>query len=255
MINILKLTKYSFRKVYIYCRWKLFGEPLTSFKEVPIIINNFNRLTTLTLLISSLKSRGYNNIYIIDNASTYPPLLKYYEECPYTIFRLKKNIGHKSIWKTGIYKKFWKGFYVYTDSDIVPDENCPDNFIEHFHQIMMRYPLATKVGFGLKLDDLPSSPLQKTILEAETRYWKFQVEKDLFRAPIDTTFALYRPFSKTNVNWYMLHFRTAGKYIARHLPWYNDTNNLSNEEEFYLRSCSKNISTYARMSEPAESFK
>lgn len=250
MSNLFKFTKYQFRKKFIYYRWRLFGEPLNNFKNVPIVINNFNRLTTLKILISSLEVRGYHNIYIIDNNSNYPPLLEYYNDCPYEVFRLKKNIGHKSIWKTGIYKRFWKGFYVYTDSDVVPDDQCPDNFIEHFHEVMMRHPLATKVGFSLRTDDLPDAFLQKkAIVDSQKIYWEHQVEKDLFRAPIDTTFALYRPFSKTNVNWYMLHFRTAGKYTAKHLPWYNDSGNLSDEEKFYINSCSKNISTYARMSE------
>ena len=34
-------------------------------KNIPIIINNRNRLTYMKMLISSLEKRGYNNIYII----------------------------------------------------------------------------------------------------------------------------------------------------------------------------------------------
>lgn len=253
MIEYFKSIKYYLRKRLIYYRWILFGEDLKDCKSVPIIINNFNRLTTLKQLISSLESRGYKNIYIIDNNSSYPPLLEYYEECPYEVFRLRKNIGHKSIWKTGIYKKFWKGFYVYTDSDVVPDDQCPDDFIEHFHGVMKRYPLATKVGFSLKITDLPDVFQQKqAIVDSQKIYWEHQIEEGLYRAPIDTTFALYRPFSKTNVNWHMLHIRTAGDYTAKHLPWYNDSANLSDEEYFYINSCSSDISTYARMSKLVE---
>ena len=56
-------------------------------KNIPIIINNRNRLTYMKMLISSLEKRGYNNIYIIDNDSTYPPLLDYYsKEFIYPVF-------------------------------------------------------------------------------------------------------------------------------------------------------------------------
>lgn len=105
---------------------------------------------------------------------------------------------------------------------------------------MMRYKFATKVGFGLKIDDLPHVYESKQyILDCESIYWQYEVEKDLYRAPIDTTFALYRPYSKTNVIWYVHLFGTARDYIAVHLPWYNDSKNLSEEELYYIRSCSK----------------
>lgn len=240
MSDPIKRVKYFIRTRIIYIRWKLFGKRVADFKRIPIIINNYNRLTTLKQLIEVLETRGYSNIHIIDNASTYEPLLKFYETCPHNIFRLKKNVGHKSIWKTGIHKKFCQSFYAYTDSDVIPHENCPDDFLEHFWKIMMRYKFATKVGFGLKIDDLPDSFHHKQhIIDSESIYWKHKEEDGLYRAPIDTTFALYRPYSKTNVNWYVQHFRTADDYIACHLPWYNDTKNLSEEELYYVKSCSK----------------
>jgi hypothetical protein len=37
------------------------------YTEIPIVINNRNRITFLKKLIDSLKSRGYNNIFILDN--------------------------------------------------------------------------------------------------------------------------------------------------------------------------------------------
>ena len=47
--------------------------------NVPIIINNRNRYTFLKLMIEQLTSFGYKHIYILDNDSTYPPLLEYYK--------------------------------------------------------------------------------------------------------------------------------------------------------------------------------
>ena len=70
------------------------------YKSIPIIINNYNRLTSLKILISSLEKMGYKNLFIIDNASTYPPLLEYYNTCPYKVFRLNNNVGYLALWKT-----------------------------------------------------------------------------------------------------------------------------------------------------------
>ena len=63
----------------------LFKVNIPDAKQIPIVINNFNRLGYLKRLIASLESRGYKNIHIIDNNSTYPPLLEYYEKQVSTI--------------------------------------------------------------------------------------------------------------------------------------------------------------------------
>ena len=66
-------TKDYIRSRYFYLRERLRPSKISSAREIPIIINSFNRLTTLKRLISSLEQRGYTNIYILDNCSTYPP--------------------------------------------------------------------------------------------------------------------------------------------------------------------------------------
>ena len=64
--------KFIVHKCYHTCivlfnklRWLAFGKRLKNSKDIPIIINNFNRLTYLKSLINSLTSRGYHNIYIL----------------------------------------------------------------------------------------------------------------------------------------------------------------------------------------------
>lgn len=115
--------------LFRHVEYRMFGKKILNIKDVPIIINNFNRLEYLLKLINSLTSRGYNNIYIIDNASTYPPLLDYYEKTPYPVFKLKENIGYLALWKTNIFKKFKNSYYVYTDSDMEIEDFCPDDFM------------------------------------------------------------------------------------------------------------------------------
>lgn len=238
--NLFLRAKYFSKARYIYIRGKLKKSVAPYYKDIPIIINNYNRLTTLQALICFLEKCGYRNLFIIDNASTFPPLLEYYETCPYKVFRLKDNVGHLSLWKTDIYKEFIHNYYVYTDSDIVPCDECPADFLNYFLQVLLRYKYAAKVGFGLRIDDLPDHyHMKQSVIDWEGKFWVHEVEKDLYRAPIDTTFALYRPYAKKNANWYVEQYRTGGKYVAHHMPWYNNSNDLSLEEQYYINSCTK----------------
>lgn len=233
--NILSPYYNKIRSIKLKVSWTLFGEKLNDFFNVPIIINNFNRLTYLKKLIDSLNSRGYKNIFIIDNASTYPPLLEYYKICPYKIFRLSENIGYLSLWKTKLYKQFENKYFVYTDSDILIHVDCPNDFIYYFYTIMQRYKNVQKVGFGLLINDLPDTYKYKNeVIAWEKQYWQKEVEKNIYLANIDTTFALYRPFVKWGSNIYVDHFRTNYPYIAQHLPWYVNSNSMCDEDIYYI---------------------
>ncbi len=221
---------------HIFCN-SIFFIKRFSYKNIPIIINNFNRLSFLKRLIISLEKRGYKNIYIIDNNSTYEPLLKYYKKCPYTIFRLKENVGYKAIWKTNIFDKFKHSLYVYTDSDMEIDESCPDDFMKHFIDIMKKHPLCQKVGFGIRIDNLPDCFKNKQeVIKHESQFWINEIHKNVYRAPIDTTFALYRPLCGGPADWSQETYRTGFPYVIKHLPWYMDSNNLNHEESYYINS-------------------
>lgn len=223
------------------CLRFLFSNKPKDFKQIPVFINNYNRLTTTKKLIDGLVSRGYTNIHILDNKSTYKPLLEFYEQTPHKVHLLKKNYGSKAFWKSGLWLKYTFSNYALTDSDIVLNSACPDDFIEYFYKLLEKYPKAHKVGFSLKIDDLPDSFKNKEeVIKWEGRYYKKEVEPNVFAAPIDTTFALYRPFSKKGPRGYsVLVLRTGMPYQARHLPWYIDNNNIDEEEIYYL----KNIET------------
>lgn len=204
---------------------------------IPIIINNFNRLECLKKLVNALEGRGYLNIHILDNHSTYPPLLDWYAACPYEVIRLDRNIGYQAIWESGVYDRFKHSFYVYTDSDVVPDKDCPEDFMKQFMVVLRKYPRCLKVGFGLRIDDLPDCFAQKeAVIANEMRFWTEPLESGLYKAQIDTTFALYRPYCYGPANIHHLMIRTGKPYVARHLPWYSDSANLSEEERNYIQT-------------------
>lgn len=237
LLSWCKTVYFWARQLQLRIRELLFAHKPLDFKRIPIIINNFNRVSYLQRLVSALESRGYVNIHIIDNASTYPPLLEYYGRIPYPVYQLKQNVGYLALWKTGLYKKFRNQYFVYTDSDVVPDEQCPADFLEYFYGLMQRYPRASKVGFSLRIDDLPDCFAHKEeVLGWEARFWQRPLDKEgsLYRAAIDTTFALYRPNVKGGAYFHDFMIRTAAPYTARHLPWYVDSHCLSEEDKFYI---------------------
>lgn len=192
-----KRIKYAVKSALLRLYSRHICPPPTDAKKIPVIINNFNRLTTLKRLIASLTSRGIDNIIILDNASTYPPLLDWYKECGHTVIHLEGNLGFKALWKSRLTKNLYrKGWYIYTDSDVELAKDCPDDIIERMlHVMTVERPSALKTGPSLLINDLPDCFANKTdVIAHEQKFWEHR-EGDLFRAPIDTTFALYRPMS------------------------------------------------------------
>ena len=121
---------------------------------------------------------------------------------------------------------------------MVPVDQCPADFISYFYSLLKKYPHVHKVGFSLKIDDLPDHFEHKEkVYNWEKRYYENALEPEVYQAPIDTTFALYRPFSKAGKrDGSTPIIRTGIPYQARHLPWYVNTDNLDAEETYYVQS-------------------
>lgn len=223
----------------------LFHRPVHDYRKIPVIINNFNRLSYLKQLLAWLEKAGMQNIYIIDNASTYPPLLEFYKNMPYTLFQLDDNVGHLALWKTHIFKWFENDYYVYTDPDVVPIEECPLAAVKYFKEVLGRYSQISKVGFGLKIDDLPDHYMHKDkVIQWEQAYWQEKAESGIYKAKIDTTFALYRTGAKGG--WRSPALRTGYPYLARHLPWYIDSRQPDEEEQYFIAHSHGSSSWYKR---------
>lgn len=239
--NIVRPAYYLYLRTIINIKTWLVKPKLVQYSQIPIIINNRNRLTTLKKLIHSLEIRGYKNIYIIDNQSTYPPLLDYYQSINYHIFRLNQNIGFLSLWQTDIYKKFINNYYVYTDSDVEIVDECPADFLDFFRNKMQADDKLYKIGLSLKVDDLPDCYANKDdVINWELKYYKNKVDDNFFVANVDTTFALYKPYYKSKgANLYIKMYRSNFPYQLRHLPWYIDTRYPSYEEEYYTKNASQ----------------
>lgn len=232
-IRILKAVKKNFSPLFLY---QIFRP-----KSIPVIIVNFNQLETLKRLVSFLIERKFVNIYIIDNHSTYKPLLKYYKQISnkVNVILLEKNDGHMVLFKNEfLYNKLCKSLYILTDPDILPNKNLPKNFMRILIKNLLKYDeWVTKVGFALDVSNIPSHyPAKEKVLNWEKRFWKNEVEKNMYLNTLDTTFALYKPSSFRNYQKKNDHFRAlriAGDFTCDHMGWHIDYNNLTEEQKFY----------------------
>jgi hypothetical protein len=219
------------------------------FRRIPILINSFNRLHCLRSLVDWLRAAGYADIIIIDNASSFPPLLSYLERLERkkraTVVRLGTNAGHLAIWRDGLLQRLGiESEYVYTDPDIVPAEFCPADVLGRFREILDEEADIATVGFGLRLDDIPDHATHKAqVLSWESQFWLTPAAPGLFLAPIDTTFALYRPSGGHSLG--QLSLRTGWPYLASHVGWLIDHDHPTEEDIFYLRSVQPDTSHWS----------
>jgi hypothetical protein len=189
--------------------------------DVPIFIICRDRLSCLRQLIAWLERAGQKRIYLVDNDSSYPPLLEYLEASLHTVIRMADLLTTLGI----------SGPYVVSDPDILPDDTCPLDAVDFFRLVLERFPMFDKVGFGLHIDDIPAThKFRNAIIDWERPFWQKEIGPGLYAAHIDTTFALYRPgvpFKKTEC------IRTGTPYLARHAPWYMNVDDPSDEDAYY----------------------
>lgn len=200
-----------------------------------------DRVTPLRALVAWLEKNEYRRLVLVDNASTYPPLLEYLDQTPHEVVRLAQNIGpRRCIWETGILDRYANAeYYVVSDSDVLPDEACPGDAVDFLLWALRRYPGYVKAGLGLRIDDLPAHyALADEVRRWEGQYWLRRLSKGVYDAPTDTTFAVYRP----GVGFQLApSLRSGAPYLARHVPWYSDTAHRTEEEQYYRDHCDPSI--------------
>jgi hypothetical protein len=221
-------------------------------KNIPIVILNRDRLYPLIEQVEALHSRGYNNITIIDNQSTYPPLLEWYKQSKLDVFynNITENSCHafRDLVNSNHpkFKEITSDWYVFNDSDIIPIESVPDNFIEDLINYAKKYNIQ-KVGMSIKIDDIDLNyPLNAWVYSYESTYWTNGIidgDVELYPHPIDTTFAVHAP--GVIPTWSNNTLRAGVPYIVKHAPFYFDPNNLPEDEKYYLSHMNKQSSNWS----------
>lgn len=211
--------------------------PHGRWQELPVFINSRDRMNGLLPLVEWLLRAGHETIYILDNASTYPPLLAYYRQLTREVGDKVKvvrlpNLGHTALWQMGILDRYAGRMpFVYTDSDVVPTDECPMTLVERLYEILEDHPYLVKAGPDLKSDDVTCDNAKEVQYEC-SRMRNVPMGEDKFFFILDTTFALYRPQTP-----YVLFpaVRTSGNMMVRHMPWYMSMDNIPPDEKYYMR--------------------
>lgn len=233
-------------------RWARLTAPKIRYApDLPVFIVTRDRVAALARLVTWLEEEGMTNIVMLDNDSTYPPLVEYLASSPHTVVRLGRNVGHTAPWDAGLVDALPPGQpFIVTDPDVVPDEQA-HGAVERMCWLLNRHPSYVKVGLGLHIDDLPDHyAMKSTVVDFESRYWTRPLPGGAFHAYVDTTFALYRPGTP-----YILTpaMRTGAPHLARHEPWYLDSNNLP-EEFLYYRKHASGSSTWGASEDDTDPY-
>jgi hypothetical protein len=198
--------------------------------SVPIYICVRDRVTHLRLLVEWLERAGHERIILVDNDSTYEPCRYYLDTSPHLVLNLGRNLGARALWEAELVPD---EFFVWTDPDVLPTEECPLDLVEMLRWALDRYPVP-KACPTWYLDDVPET--MPFLAKEREAFGRWPLRDELTGNPTveasfaDTTFALWRPsfpFAYEAV-------KIGPPYQARHLSWYLDMSDLGVEHRYYL---------------------
>lgn len=221
--------------------------------SIPVVINSFNQPSYLRMMVNQLSALGIDNLVIIDQASTSPELLSLLDELKqrYAVVKLADNNGPHWFFLSRFFELLPRRF-AYTDADLLFSTQLKSGFIDTMDAALEDLS-ATKVGLALDISrpadmidaNFSIGGQRYSIQSWEAQFWQERVPSanglEVYRAPVDTTFALYdRDRIKQEVDRMRPHgrffcmdtpgsYRLGGEFVATHLPWMRD-NQLPAEE-------------------------
>lgn len=208
--------------------------------NIPVVINNRNLLTWPKAMLKKIKQyEGVGEIVIVDNESTYPPLLDWYDTNPCKIHRTT-NLGHGGPWVSGIVESLKSEYYIVTDSDLGLDDTPNDTILYLLDKL--HYLDIDKIGLGLDWQRVTQGSRYYNHMQGyeRNRWQSSRIEQNVaLDVPVDTTFALYK------LNHYHIGgASTTHPYIARHYPWEYTPEEYNRNEEFkyYIEHASHSCS-------------
>jgi hypothetical protein len=201
-------------------------------------------------MLKQLLDCGFRDITFIDNASdsdAMKSLLEIAAQSGAKVERLDDNIGPREcIFANDRIKRLPRWFCV-TDPDLEFNSALPSNFLESLAEIMLRNRTG-KAGFALNIARPKALRQEKFnigekdyfIWEWEQRFWANRIDftaggDPVYRADIDTTFALYDLHQFTRKR-FMSALRVGGRMTAEHLPWYPSLAMTESELSHYRAS-------------------
>lgn len=208
--------------------------------RIPVIINNRNLLTWPKSMVEDIqKFENVGEIWLIDNASTYGPLLEWMDTNPCNILRLEENQGHTAPWSSGLVKRLGDGYYVVTDGDLGLS-NIDRFILPLMKEKLDKSPELGKVGLGLdwRIVDNTSPYFNHMMRYEAVRWHNSKVVDDVYiGVPVDTTFAMYN-----SPHYFIGGGSLSYPNVARHYPWEIININENEEFKFYIENANSSSS-------------
>lgn len=216
---------------------------------IPVIVPSFNNPSDCERMVNQLTEIGFADITFVDNASTTSKMIECLDliERQAKVVRLNKNVGPRESVFNPIFFESLPQFFCVTDPDLLFNARLPEDFIQILIRISETHKMG-KVGFALDISDnhlfrkrtFKIGDLNTTIYDWEKQFWEHPsgatTEGDTYYAAgIDTTFALYNK-QYFELNNFHNAIRVAGRFTAKHLPWYTNAMVSFAEAKTYANS-------------------
>lgn len=198
------------------------------------------------LCVTALTEAGLEPV-IVDHGSSWPlalDWLKAMETAGIQVLRRGPGNHPRSLWA-------WAPFrdacgkterYVVTDCDVVPSDDCPLNWPERLSWALGEFPGYHKAGLGLRTDNLPAHYARRDhVIKWESQFTERPLADGVFDAITDTTMAVYRSLEDWP-GFSMSAVRTGFPYVAEHLAWYENLDELDPELAYYHEHAEPGIS-------------
>lgn len=194
-----------------------------------------DRVSYGRLCVEALMAAGLE-VVIVDHGSTWPDAVNWIRD-------LRKNGiqvaddggGHpRDLWTRSWFRQACaQERYIVTDPDVIPSGDCPADWVSHLSNVLDKYSFFHKAGLGLRLDRIPQHYAWRERVDGwEQQFWQNQLEPGVYNANIDTTLALHVPLMEQGAHSFTA-LRTGFPYVADHLAWYENLDQLTPEQRYY----------------------
>lgn len=219
-------------------------------------------------------SPGIHEVHIVDHGSTYPPMLKWLDavgakqtrfsgDQVWVMVWRKENAHPRDIWANGTLATIVNPDerFIVTDCDIVvPTDWRGEDWVWTLGALLDARPDVVKAGLNLSLDIPDHYEHARRVREWEANYrhpsrlkryppqglmtgiGAIQQPLRYFEASVDTTVAMYRRLEPFAID---PAVRTAHPHHdARHLPWFEDSANPTEEQRWYREHAMPGVSNW-----------
>lgn len=208
-----------------------------------------DRVTYAKRCATALRAAGLD-VAIADQGTTWPAAAAWLdaeETAGTVVLRHGPGTRPRDLWEWEPFREACgTGRYAVTDPDVIPAQDCPADWPARLCGLLDAWPDQTKAGLGLRTDDIPACYARRDLVtEWEAQFWRQPAGDGAYRAEIDTTLALYRPLGEVPGFTTQTALRTGPPYLARHLAWYENPDNLTPELAWYHEHAEPGISFWA----------